>query len=556
MTAQPNDLRILIYINENGPQRFSDLIDNKELKLSRNTIAKYIKQLRNDGHIEIRYENINKLNELTVKGKIRVEKHFGKEDIKHKLKAYHLFEQQIKEKRDKFLTLFGDIPNSILMDCVENVLDFEKMKFTSRLPSEDFKYHLAFFISRFDIQYAKSDTWKNLQPIVIQLTQKNFIKQFKLDDVELKYFCQEWSKIRYHYDILDEDDNIWYFSSTSILYEILMTEIANRARRGSLQEILFDNFIFNPGDEAINILDDGIKSMQLDLDLRQKTGFISFINSMLDYFLGERKGYKRPWDNLPVNNDTLLTMALDYEIELNNISEETVRSSEIMRTLHYIYAKLNNLKEAFYWGEEFIKANPDDNSIPMIMAFMYYKEKRYDDFLRIVELIREKFSYNFYVLEMLVDYYIEVNENLDEAMVVVEEIEKILLRNSNLMGHYPEVLTNKAKIYFKKDIINQAMNYAEQAWYQYDARSLVLYDIIVEIYKQKEEWELLEDFCHNSYLENEYNPELFPALYFAYLKRGSNIKADNLYRRVKKHYPDYINSFAIIKREFANKKMD
>jgi len=549
VSTPSNDLRILVFIEENGPQRFTDLINNKELKLSRNTVNKYINQLRNDGFLDVSYEGKNKFNELTTKGKIRVENYFGKNNIKNRLKAYHLFEQQIKERRDKFLALFGNIPNHMLMDCMENLLDFEKMKFTLKLPSEEFKYYLAFFLARFNIEYAKSDIWRKLQPPVVQLSQKDFIIQFKLNEIEVKYFCQEWSKIRYHFDILDEDNNIWYLSSNTILYEIIMIEIVNRARRGSLQEILFDNFIFNVDNEVINILDDGIKSAQLELDLRQKTGLVSFITSMMKYFLGERKGYKRPWDNLPSDNQILLTMALDYEAELNNISDESVRKSEIMRTLHYIYGKLNNLEEAFYWGEEFIKADPGEGSILMVMIFMYYKEKRYDDFLRLVELSREKFDYNHYIKGILVDYYIDVVRDFDKALELIEEIERLLLSNPSLSDYFRKILGDKAQIYFKKSQIHQSLIYAERAWNEFGARNTELYNLIVDLYKLMENWESLEDFCLVAYIEDEFNPDLYPSLYFAYLKRNSTIKAEDLYAKVVKYYPDYIKVLDEINRK-------
>ncbi len=220
-----------------------------------------------------------------------------------------------------------------------------------------------------------------------------------------------------------------------------------------------------------------------------------------------------------------------------------------MRTLHYIYGKLNNLEEAFYWGEEFIKADPGEGSILMVMIFMYYKEKRYDDFLRLVELSREKFDYNHYIKGILVDYYIDVVGDFDKALELIEEIERLLLSNPSLSDYFRKILGDKAQIYFKKSQIHQSLIYAERAWNEFGARNTELYNLIVDLYKLMENWESLEDFCLVAYIEDEFNPDLYPSLYFAYLKRNSTIKAEDLYAKVVKYYPDYIKVLDEINRK-------
>ena len=68
-----------------------------------------------------------------------------------------------------------------------------------------------------------------------------------------------------------------------------------------------------------------------------------------------------------------------------------------------------------------------------------------------------------------------------------------------------------------------------------------LYHLIVNLYTDLEEWEVLEDFCYRVYLDDYYNPEIFSSVYSAFLKRDSKIKAKELYDRVKKYFPEYLN---------------
>ncbi len=85
---------------------------------------------------------------------------------------------------------------------------------------------------------------------------------------------------------------------------------------------------------------------------------------------------------------------------------------------------------------------------------------------------------------------------------------------------------------------------------EFGERNEEIYKLIVEYYKKLEKWEMLEDFCLNAYYEDEYNPAFFPTLFFAHLKRKSYEKAGYLFERIKKHYPDYIQVFKDIGREF------
>jgi hypothetical protein len=56
------------------------------------------------------------------------------------------------------------------------------------------------------------------------------------------------------------------------------------------------------------------------------------------------------------------------------------------------------------------------------------------------------------------------------------------------------ILYNKARIYKLKNNIDFACDFAEKAWFHYHNRDLELYNLLVEIYTELEEWEILEDF--------------------------------------------------------------
>ncbi len=99
--------------------------------------------------------------------------------------------------------------------------------------------------------------------------------------------------------------------------------------------------------------------------------------------------------------------------------------------------------------------------------------------------------------------------------------------------------------------MEQALKFAERVWIEFGERNEELYILIVEHYKKLEKWETLEDFCLNAYYEDEYNPTFFPVLYFAHLKRKSYGKAEFLYARIRKQYPDYIQVLDDIRKGFT-----
>ncbi len=76
---------------------------------------------------------------------------------------------------------------------------------------------------------------------------------------------------------------------------------------------------------------------------------------------------------------------------------------------------------------------------------------------------------------------------------------------------------------------------------------LVLRKELVEIYTLLEEWEFLEDYCFKMYTDDYYNPEIFSSVYFAFLKRDSKIKANDLYDRVKNYFPEYLENLNKVK---------
>ncbi len=148
----------------------------------------------------------------------------------------------------------------------------------------------------------------------------------------------------------------------------------------------------------------------------------------------------------------------------------------------------------------------------------------------------------------LLNFYTEINTDLNKALDTVEDTEKFLLDNKMLMNLYPNILYNKARIYLAKDNLDLARSFAEKAWFYYEDREIALYKLMVEIYSKLEEWEILEDFCFKAYLDDYHNPELFSSLYFALLKRNSKMKASELRDRVIKYYPDYLVKLDKIKK--------
>lgn len=117
-TDLENFQRILVYIHENGKTNYTTLVKDKKINLSRNTVSKYLKALREKGLIEVEYEEKNKWYKLTIKGHLEIEKILGKNDYQSRFHKYKLIERQVKDIRDKLISKFGSIPNSLLIDCV------------------------------------------------------------------------------------------------------------------------------------------------------------------------------------------------------------------------------------------------------------------------------------------------------------------------------------------------------------------------------------------------------------------------------------------------------
>ena len=70
-------------------------------------------------------------------------------------------------------------------------------------------------------------------------------------------------------DYYDEKNRMWFLSSNSLLYEELMENITIRAKRGTLEELVFENFSFNMSTEVNMIGYNCIKQFNLELDFHQ-----------------------------------------------------------------------------------------------------------------------------------------------------------------------------------------------------------------------------------------------------------------------------------------------
>lgn len=544
----PNSIRILAFIDKNGPQNFSSLVESKELKLSRNTIDKYLKILREKEWITLEYEGRKVFNHISPEGKLELETYFGKDNISSRLKAYSLFGKKIKQIRDEILTRFGPINNNqLLLDSVLYFIDFSRFNFYKKLPSEDFQYTLAYFLARYDLQNCRSEAWMRTQSSVTQLKQEEFYRKFKLDRIQLQYFANEWGKIAHVFPIYDENNNVWFLSSNSLLYEGIMEHIRIRAKRGILEELVFENFSFNVATEVNNIGYIFIKQFNLELDFHQIRQYSRFISGMMNIILEKRRGYPEPWLRLPGDSKSLLSLSLELETELNNNKVDMQRKLEIYRMLIEINNRLKNYPVVIKWGEKYLEQEPEDDNVLTIMALHYYNLEKYDKFLEIAERLRKKVRNDLVIIPLVLKYFIEIRTDLDRALGIVEDTEKFIIDNKVLMTLHPNLLYNKARIYMLKNNLDFARGFAEKAWFHYHDRKMDLFHLIVDIYSKLEEWEVLEDFCYNYYLDDHYNPDIFSSVYFAFLKRDSKIKANEIYVRVNKHFPEYIEKLNQVK---------
>ena len=138
--------------------------------------------------------------------------------------------------------------------------------------------------------------------------------------------------------------------------------------------------------------------------------------------------------------------------------------------------------------------------------------------------------------------------NLISKQSEKRNLKPITFEFQNLWILYPKILYLKSLLYFNQNDLNNAQFFAEKAWIEYESREDELFLLLVDIYKKLEKWEELEDFCFQAYRENEYNPTIFPELYFTLLKRKSFNKADELLERMKVHYPELVDKFLKIKK--------
>lgn len=551
MPDLPSYLKILDQIDKKTAQTFTELVESEELNLSRNTVTKYLKYLRENNLLSVRYEGRKIINLITPEGKLELETALGKDKLTHRIRAYQLFDKKIKTYRDEFLKRFGPIENnSILIDCIENFLNFMSYNFDSRFPSEDFQYILAYFIARYDIQYCKSENWLRTQSSVIQLTQERFYKKFKVDPIQIQYFSKEWSNFKFTLQIIDKKDRLWFLSSNSYFYEMIMEQIHLRTRRGLLQEIIFNNFIFIPSIETIRILDDCLNGLRLVLDFDQKIQLQNFIRRMINIYLDKRRGYPSPWLNLPNDPESLLKYSVELETELNKNKLDLARKLEILRTLLEINNKLKHYTEVIYWGQKYLELKPDDVDVLTILALHCFNLKKYSEFLEWKRKLKQELRYDMILNPLTIKYYVEIEKDLQIALELIEETEKFILDNDTLQKIYPKILYYKAKVYKLKNNLDFALLNAEKAWSQYDDREIELYKIIVDLYKELRDWEQLEDFCLNAHYEDEYNIDFIPDLYYAHLKRNSFKKAEHLYEMVKRQFPDILSHLNEIKKEF------
>ncbi len=547
MEDLPNDIKILEFIDDKGRKNFTEL--SQGLKLSRNTITKHLNRLRDDKLIQIEYEGRKIYNLITPEGKIELERYRGKKDPSHYIQVFLLVEKEIKKIRDGFLKRLGNIPNSLLIDCVENFIQFRNYNFHSRLPSEEFQYYLAYYLARFDIQNCRSINWIRLQPKKVQLSQGEFCKAFKINPIDIDYFCKEWNNIMKTLTIIDDKKNKWFLSQNSLFYETLMQEIHLRTKRGILQELIFENYNFDISQESIMIAINNIKSHNLELDFAQQAQIRSYVERMIDFFLKKRRGYKSLWQDLPTDVKKLTLFSIELEEKLNNIEKNSPRRLEVLETLFKINQRLSNYEEALIWGEKCLEIEPNNPTILTNVVLYYLHFNRYDDFVKLAKKACELMPYEVLIRLTLTGYYIDVEKNLIEALKLIDEMEQLLYDNLNLSNLYAKVLYQKSRAYLMKGDLDRAFLIAERVWYQFLDHSEDSFSLLNDIYKQQQAWERLEDFCLKIYLTDRYNPLYITSLFYAHLRRDSFIKARELYEDTIKVFPEFIPKLDAILKE-------
>lgn len=551
MVVLEREWKILRHINDNGPKSFTELVESDQIKLSRGTIGKYLKTLREKDYITVKNEGRKLLNEITTDGKLELNKKLGKKELKFMLEAYQLYEEKVKYYRDGFLERFGNLPNSFLLDCMEQFLELIYYKFTERLPSEDFHFYLAFYLARWDIQNSRSENWLKIQPKIIQLSRYEYCRKFKLEQTEIEYFCIKWSKNRNFWPIYDKDNNMWFLNSKSMLYEILMQQIYMRTRRGTLQELVFDNFTFNPSQETLYMVQEARSELKLKLDKAQLHQLTSFINKMISIFLIKKKGYKEIRLRLPGDHKSLNKIAIELETEVNQINDDSPRKLELFKALRDINAKLNNYKETAFWTEKYLELKPNDMNMETLLIADYLYLEDYDKFLEVAYRMSEQNQYDLMSRVNLIRYYVEINQDLNKAMDLIEEADRIVSEIPDLYPFFRGIEFYRAKIYFLGDNLEYAQKFAEKVWYSFEDHSDHIFSLIVDIYKKQGFWEILEDFCLDAYIENKHSPIRMELLFYAHLKRDSLIKAKHIYEWVENYYPEYLPQLEVIRKELG-----
>ncbi len=535
-----NAQRILVYIHENGKTNYTTLIKNKKINLSRNTISKYLKFLRENGLIEIEYEDKIKWNKLTIKGRLEVEKILGKDDYSSRVRRYKLIERQVKNIRDKFLLQFGSIPNSLLIDCVQNFLEIEDFDFIKFLETEEKAYIFAYYISRFNLKYSKSEQWRRVQPEIIKLLQKEFRNHFKINNIELEYFLKKWSEIRKIYFMRDKNGEPWFLMEDDMVFEALLMEIRFRTQRAVLQELIFENFHFQLSNEGYYIGVDLIKNFMLELDYNQIQILVEIINFFMRKFLEQDKGFSYAWKDIPIDKQSLIKMEKKLKSELKSISPNSNQALEIFRILNKIYLNLKKQDESILWGEKYLNHRPNDIDMLHSMQLVYFNLKKYQEFLQFTEKTLKIYKDDLITMRLLIEYYVDIDQDLKKAKLFIGGSLKIIKNNPNLIHLEPFFLYYRAKVFYIQNDFESAKEYSFYSWYEHQERNLKLFNLIVNILKKLENWEELEDFCLGAYNENEYDTNIIKELYFSLLKRKSYVKAKGIYEKVSIHYPELL----------------
>lgn len=372
------------------------------------------------------------------------------------------------------------------------------------------------------------------------MLQKEFRNYFRIDNINLEYFLKKWKEIRKIFFIRETDGEPWFLMEGDMVFETLLMEIKFRTQRAVLQELIFENFNLQLSNEAYYIEVDLIKNFILELDYSQIQNLSELINFFMRKFLEHSKGFSYAWEDIPVDQKSLIQMEKELKSELKKISSDSNQALEIFRVLHKIFLNLGKIEESILWGGKYLNFRPKDIDMLHSLQLIYFNMKKYQEFLKIAEKTLEIYEIDLITNRLLIEYYVDIENEFKKAKLFIGKSLKIIKDDPNLIHLEPFFLFYRAKVFYLQNDFESAKEYSLYSWREHQERDPKLFNLIINVLKKSENWEELEDFCLAAYNENEFDTIIIKELYFALLKRKSYVKAEKIYEKASVHYPELL----------------